>query len=148
LLPTLRLSVIPDAINSGSVTESNLGSYLDTLKGQGATDADIADIRETYQSTYYNDYMAQITAGTLLSTKEVDDAYNAGNLSKEHYDNLKKAWNDDINTGSNAFDGYDSYESAKKDYNEIINNNKGHRRFIWHLFCVYTDFSLYSSRIK
>ncbi len=112
-----------DAINSGSVTESNLGSYLDTLKGQGATDADIADIRETYQSTYYNDYMAAITGGTLSSTKEIDDAYNAGNLSKEHYDNLKKAWNDDINTGSNAFDGYDSYESAKKDYNEIINNS-------------------------
>ena len=112
-----------NAINSGSVTESNLGSYLDTLKGQGATDADIADIRETYQSTYYNDYMAAITGGTLSSTKEIDDAYNAGNLSKEHYDNLKKAWNDDINTGSNAFDGYDSYESAKKDYNEIINNS-------------------------
>ena len=112
-----------DAINSGSVTESNLGSYLDTFKGQGATDADIADIRETYQSTYYNDYMAAITGGTLSSTKEIDDAYNAGNLSKEHYDNLKKAWNDDINTGSNAFDGYDSYESAKKDYNEIINNS-------------------------
>lgn len=112
-----------DAINRGSVTESNLGSYLDTLKGQGATDADIADIRETYQSTYYNDYMAAITGGTLSSTKEIDDAYNAGNLSKEHYDNLKKAWNDDINTGSNAFDGYDSYESAKKDYNEIINNS-------------------------
>lgn len=112
-----------DAINSGSITESNLGSYLDTFKGQGATDADIADIRETYQSTYYNDYMAAITGGTLSSTKEIDDAYNAGNLSKEHYDNLKKAWNDDINTGSNAFDGYDSYESAKKDYNEIINNS-------------------------
>lgn len=112
-----------NAINSGSVTESNLGSYLDTLKGQGATDADIADIRETYQSTYYNDYMAAITGGTLSSTKEIDDAYNVGNLSKEHYDNLKKAWNDDINTGSNAFDGYDSYESAKKDYNEIINNS-------------------------
>ncbi len=112
-----------DAINSGSVTESNLDSYLDTFKGQGATDADIADIRETYQSTYYNDYMAAITGGTLSSTKEIDDAYNAGNLSKEHYDNLKKAWNDDINTGSNAFDGYDSYESAKKDYNEIINNS-------------------------
>lgn len=112
-----------DAINSGSVTESNLGSYLDTLKGQGATDADIADIRETYQSTYYNDYMAAITGGTPSSTKEIDDAYNAGNLSKEHYDNLKKAWNDNINTGSNAFDVYDSYESAKKDYNEIINNS-------------------------
>lgn len=112
-----------DAINSGSVTESNLESYLDTLKGQGASNKDIADIRETYQSTYYNDYMAAITGGTLSSTKEIDDAFKAGNLSQEHYDNLKKAWNDDINTDSNAFDGYDSYEAAKRDYEEILKNS-------------------------
>lgn len=112
-----------DAINSGSVTESNLESYLDTLKGQGASNKDIADIRETYQSTYYNDYMAAITGGTLSSTKEIDDAFKAGNLSQEHYDSLKKAWNDDINTDSNAFDGYDSYEAAKRDYEEILKNS-------------------------
>lgn len=112
-----------DAINSGSVTESNLDSYLDTLKGQGASNKDIADIRETYQSTYYNDYMAAITGGTLSSTKEIDDAFKAGNLSQEHYDSLKKAWNDDINTDSNAFDGYDSYEAAKRDYEEILKNS-------------------------
>lgn len=112
-----------DAINSGSITESNLESYLDTLKGQGASNKDIADIRETYQSTYYNDYMAAITGGTLSSTKEIDDAFNAGNLSQEHYDSLKKAWNDDINTDSNAFDGYDSYEAAKRDYEEILKNS-------------------------
>lgn len=112
-----------DAINSGSVTESNIDSYLDTLKGQGASDKDVADIRETYQSTYYNDYMAAITGGTLSSTKEIDDAFKAGNLSQEHYDNLKKAWNDDINTDSNAFDGYDSYEAAKRDYEEILKNS-------------------------
>lgn len=112
-----------DAINSGSVTESNLESYLDTLKGQGASNKDIADIRETYQSTCYNDYMAAITGGTLSSTKEIDDAFKAGNLSQEHYDSLKKAWNDDINTDSNAFDGYDSYEAAKRDYEEILKNS-------------------------
>lgn len=112
-----------DAINSGSVTESNLGSYLDTLKGQGATDKDVADIRESYQKNFYNDFLAAITEGTLSSTKSVDDAYNAGNLSKEHYESLKKAWNDDINTASNAFDSYDSYETAKKDYEEIMRNS-------------------------
>lgn len=112
-----------DAINSGSITESNLDSYLDSLKGMGATDKDVDDLRETYQSTYYNDYMAAITSGTLSSTKEIDDAYKAGNLSQEHYESLKKAWNDDINTDSNAFDGYDSYEAAKRDYEEILKNS-------------------------
>lgn len=110
-----------NAINSGSVTESNLGSYLDTFKGQGATDADVADIRETYQSTYYNEFMAQITKGELYNTKEVDDAFKAGNLSQEHYDNLKKAWNDDIDT--DFFKNADSYENAKKAYEEIISNS-------------------------
>lgn len=42
---------------------------------------------------------------------------------KEHYESLKKAWNDDINTASNAFDSYDSYETAKKDYEEIMRNS-------------------------
>lgn len=112
-----------DAINQGSLNESNIGSYLDSLKGLGATDSDVADIRETYQKNYYNDFLAAITDGTLSSTKSVDDAYNAGNLSKEHYESLKKAWNDDINTDSNAFDGYESYEAAKKDYQEIMGNS-------------------------
>ncbi len=67
--------------------------------------------------------MAAITGGTLSSTKEIDDAFKAGNLSQEHYDSLKKAWNDDINTDSNAFDGYDSYEAAKRDYEEILKNS-------------------------
>lgn len=112
-----------DAINQGSLTESNIDSYLDSLKGMGATDKDVADIRESYQKNFYNDFLAAITEGTLSSTKSVDDAYNAGNLSKEHYESLKKAWNDDINTASNAFDSYDSYETAKKDYEEIMRNS-------------------------
>jgi len=112
-----------EAINQGSLTESNIDSYLDSLKGMGATDKDVADIRESYQKNFYNDFLAAITEGTLSSTKSVDDAYNAGNLSKEHYESLKKAWNDDINTASNAFDSYDSYETAKKDYEEIMRNS-------------------------
>lgn len=111
-----------DAINSGSLTESNIESYLDTLKGQGASDKDIADIRETYQSTYYNDFLAAITNGDeSFSTKAVDDAYNAGNLSKEHYDKLKKAWNDDIDT--DFFKNVDDYKSAKRTYEELVSNS-------------------------
>lgn len=112
-----------DAINQGSLNESNLDSYLDSLKGMGASDKDIDDIRESYQSNYFNDYMSQISNGNTLNTKEVDDAYKAGNLSQEHYESLKKAWNDDINTASNAFDRYDSYEAAKRDYEDILSNS-------------------------
>ena len=112
-----------DNINSGAVNESNLESYLDTLKGQGASDKDIEDVRNTYQSNYYNDFMSQITSGTLSSTKAIDDAYKAGNLSDEHYENLKKAWNEDINTENNAFDQFGSYNEAKRAYEEIINNS-------------------------
>lgn len=110
-----------DAINQGSISESNLESYLDTLKGQGASNKDIADIRETYQSTYYNDYMAQISGGDdQFSTKAVDDAFKAGNLSQEHYDNLKKAWNDNIDP--ELLDRYD-YDEAKQYYEDIIKND-------------------------
>lgn len=112
-----------DAINQGSLNESNIGSYLDSLKGLGATDNDVADIKETYQKNFYNEYLAQITSGgEQFSTKAVDDAYNAGNLSKEHYESLKKAWNDDIDPNI-LLNSTDNHETVKKAYEEYINNS-------------------------
>ena len=112
-----------DAINQGSLNESNIGSYLDSLKGLGATDNDVADIKETYQKNSYNEYLAQITSGgEQFSTKAVDDAYNAGNLSKEHYESLKKAWNDDIDPNI-LLNSTDNHETVKKAYEEYINNS-------------------------
>ena len=99
--------------------------YINSLKGYGLSDEDMAEVVAYNQKYTYNSYKSAITGGYTVNTSDIDTAYNDGLLDDTQYNNLKTDWNNSIDT-SNTFFKYNggtiAYEDAKTAINSVLGN--------------------------
>ena len=99
--------------------------YINSLKGYGLSDADMAEVIKYNQKYTYNSYKSAITGGYTVNTSDIDTAYNDGLLDATQYNSLKSEWNKSIDT-STSFFKYNgetiSYDDAKKAIENLSNN--------------------------
>lgn len=99
--------------------------YINSLKGYGLSDEDMAEVIAYNQKYTYNSYKSAITGGYTVNTSDIDTAYSDGLLDETQYNSLKTEWNKSIDT-STAFFKYNgetiSYDDAKKAMESLSNN--------------------------
>lgn len=100
--------------------------YINSLKGYGLSDEDMAEVVVYNQKYTYNSYKSAITGGYTVNTSDIDTAHNDGLLDDTQYNSLKTEWNKSIDT-STSFFKYNgetiSYDDAKTAYNAVCNNS-------------------------
>ncbi len=100
--------------------------YINSLKGYGLSDEDLAEVVAYNQKYTYNSYKSAITGGYNVNTSDIDTAYNDGLLDATQYNSLKTEWNKSIDT-STAFFKYNgetiSYDDAKTALNAVLGNS-------------------------
>lgn len=100
--------------------------YINSLKGYGLSDEDLAEVVAYNQKYTYNSYKSAITGGYTVNTSDIDTAYSDGLLDETQYNSLKTEWNKSIDT-STAFFKYNgetiSYDDAKTALNAVLGNS-------------------------
>ena len=80
---------------------------------------------ESYQKFRYDMFVSDISMGSF-DQKAIDSAFATEDISPEHYESLKKLWNDNIDVSESTFVKEDgtkmTSEEAKKIIDEILKN--------------------------
>lgn len=87
----------------GSVDTSGFESLKSALDSGSITQAQYENLRENYQTYYYDMYTSSISSDfTAVNTEDIDNAVNKGYITKVQYDNLKQKYNESLASSISA----------------------------------------------